>query len=125
MDTSTFAPLTAIVTTYPAASLVAGLALALFVFTVTGLTATAALSGLMAMSGLYWQTAIVLALAVLAWLVHARFYPEVDCRVCSGAGRFRTQFLGRSTSRPCWCCRGSGRHERLGHRVLDRVTGAR
>lgn len=118
------APLTAVVQAHPGLAFVSGLVLAVFIGYALAAVAHSALTGLMAAAGLYWQVAIVLALALAVWLVHTRIYPVFNCRRCRGAGRFQRRFLGKRTSRPCRCCGGSGAHVRLGRRLLNPILGA-
>jgi hypothetical protein len=117
-------PLTAIVQAHPSLAFVSGLVLAAFIGYAIAAVSHSALTGLMAFAGLYWQVAVVLALAVTVWLVHARIYPVFTCRRCRGAGGFQRRFLGKTTSRPCRCCHGTGTHLRLGRRLLNPILGA-
>lgn len=104
-------------------ALLLGLALALFIAYLAAALSHAALVVLMAAAGMYWQAAILLALAIVVWLIHSRIWPRYNCRPCKGAGAFRRRFLGKTVSRPCRCCGGAGKHVRLGRRFLNPILG--
>jgi hypothetical protein len=107
----------------PGLALLLGAALALFIAYLAAALSHAALVVLMAAAGMYWQAAVLLALAITVWLIHSRIWPRYNCRHCKGAGAFRRRFLGKTVSRPCRCCDGTGKHVRVGRRLLNPILG--
>lgn len=111
------------VTNNPGLALLLGLALAVFIAYLAAALSHAALIVLMTAAGMYWQAAVLFALALVVWLLHSRIWPRFNCRRCKGAGAFRRRFLGKTVSRPCRCCGGAGQHVRLGRRLLNPILG--
>ncbi|TKG66193.1 hypothetical protein [Prauserella endophytica] len=64
--------------------------------------------------------AVLVALALIAlYVIACIIWPFAPCGRCNGAGRFRSP-SGKAW-RACRRCRGSGRKERLGRKLLTLI----
>lgn len=62
---------------------------------------------------------LILAAAVIAYLVSCALHPYIACETCEGKGK-HVGALFPKASRPCHKCSGTGQKQRLGVRFLGR-----
>ncbi len=60
---------------------------------------------------------VFIALCVAGYVVSLYLHPRVKCSACRGKGS-HPGLVFRYADRPCRKCRGTGRQERLGHRLF-------
>ena len=59
----------------------------------------------------------IVVLAALGYFASLALHPRVKCAVCRGKGSHRG-LVFTYADRACRACRGTGRQERLGHRLF-------